>query len=133
MKISKLQVGQVLYGTERRKMGNTTTNTTTVFPIKVTEIDPEGNWVLASWNHNRPQKFRQTAVNRWKLTKPVLTTYAFGHARLATKAEIAIAAAQAAGAMPVGDRCLTHDIPFDDARVGSVPTKACWKCRKAID
>lgn len=130
MKISKLQVGQVLYGTERRKMGNTTISTTAVFPIKITEIDPEGNWVLASWNYNSPRMFRQNSVTRWKVTKPVLVTYGFGHARLATKHDIAIAAAQAAGGMPEGNRCLTHDIPFEDARVGNVQTKACWRCRE---
>ena|SRR5579863_1288322 len=128
MKISKLQVGQVLYGTQRRKMGNTTISTTAVFPIKVTEIDPEGNWVMASWNFNGPKKFRQRDVNKWKTNKPVLTTYTFGHARLATKAEIALAEAQAT-AKPEGDRCLTHDIPYEDARVGNVQTKACWRCR----
>ncbi len=130
MKISKLTVGQVLYGTQRRKMGNTTISTTAVFPIKVTEIDPEGNWVKASWNFNSPRKFRQNEVNRWKVKKPILTTYAFGHARLATKAEIALAEAQANGAQPEGDRCPTHDIPYEDARVGNTATKACWQCRK---
>jgi len=129
LKISKLTVGQVLYNTQRRKMGNTTISTTAVFPIKITEIDPEGNWVMASWNYNGPKKFSQRDVNKWKAKKPILTTYAFGHARLATKTEIAMAEAQAATKIE-GSRCLTHDIPYEDARVGNVETKACWRCRE---
>ena len=89
MKIEKLQPGQVVYSVERRKMGNTTLSTISVFNVCVKEIDPEKRWVLASWNGNPPQKFYLKSVSRWRATKPVLVS-SFGgmRQRLATREEI---------------------------------------------
>jgi len=128
MKIEKLQVGQTVYNLERRGMGNTTLRTTGCFSIKITEIDPARQWVKASWNFNSPQKFYQRSVSKWREKKPIMHTGAFGVQRLATKAEIALAEAQATSGLPDGDRCLTHDIPMVESRVGSTKIKACWKC-----
>ena len=67
MKISQLQPGQIVYNVIRRKMGNTTLRTTGVFSIRVVEVRtnqgkydtgvPISDYVLASWNGNRPEKF----------------------------------------------------------------------------
>lgn len=88
MKISQLQVGQVVYNVMRRKMGNTNISDTAVFKIVVKEIDPAGQWVLASWNFNAPEKFRERSVSKWRKEKPMMVKSVMGSERLATRAEI---------------------------------------------
>jgi hypothetical protein len=87
VKIEKLQPGQVVYSVERRNMGNTATKTTSVFSVRIVEIDPDKRWVLASWNGNPPSKFYGRSVSKWREKKPVMVTSGFGR-RLATREEI---------------------------------------------
>jgi hypothetical protein len=128
VKIEKLKVGQIVYNLERRGMGNTTLRTTSAFAIKITEVDPAGQWVMASWNFNSPRKFRAHEISKWREKKPIMHTGGFGVQRLATKKEIAYAEAQKACGVPEGDRCIVHDIPFGINRVGGFDIKACWRC-----
>jgi hypothetical protein len=128
VKIEKLQVGQTVFNLERRGMGNTTLRTTSAFAIKITEVDPAGQWVMASWNFNSPRKYRAHEVSKWREKKPIMHTGGFGVQRLATKKEIAFAEAQKANGVPEGDRCIVHDIPFGSNRVGGFDIKACWRC-----
>lgn len=88
MKISKLTVGQRVFDIQRRKMGNTTISSTDVFYVTVREIDPEGRWVLASWNGNTPEKFRERTFSKWREKEPMLVKGAFGSTRLATREEL---------------------------------------------
>jgi hypothetical protein len=88
MKFEKLQVGKVVWSVERRKMGNTTHGTTSVFGVCIKEIDPERRWVLASWNGNPPQKFYSRSISKWREKRPRLITSAMGSQRLATRKEI---------------------------------------------
>jgi hypothetical protein len=128
VKIEKLKVGQIVYNLERRGMGNTTLRTTSAFAIKITEVDPAGQWVMASWNFNSPRKYRAREVAKWREKKPIMHTGGFGVQRLATKKEIAYAEVQKECGVPEGDRCIVHDIPFGINRVGNFDIKACWRC-----
>lgn len=96
MKIEKLQVGQTVYMTMRRQMGNTMLKTTSVFPVRIVEINLVGSQahgdgypnVLASWNNNPARKYYQSEVSKWKEKKPVLVHSLVGSSRLATKEEL---------------------------------------------
>lgn len=87
MKIAKLRPGQVVYSVERRGLGNTTMKTTSVFKVRIVEIDPLGQWVTASWNGNPPRKYYNRVVSKWREKEPVLVTSGFTQ-RLATREEI---------------------------------------------
>lgn len=88
MKIEKLQPGQVVYSVERRGFGNTTMKTTSVFKVQIIEIDPEKQWVLASWNSNPARKYHKRTFGKWRATKPLMITSGMGTQRLATREEI---------------------------------------------
>jgi len=68
--ISKLVVGQTLYSVESTRMGNTTMSRKALYHVVVKEIDPAGNWILASWNGNPPRKFYEASVRKLKVKKP---------------------------------------------------------------
>lgn len=68
--ISKLKVGQILYTLTAQKMGNTSVSRKVLHEVKVMEVDPEGAYVVAQWNHNAPRKYRTREVARWKVKKP---------------------------------------------------------------
>jgi hypothetical protein len=87
MKIDKLTVGQTVYSVERRNMGNTTLRTTSVFDVRIMEIDPEKRWVMASWNGNTPRKYYLGSIVKWKEKEPVLVHSMTGSSRLATEEE----------------------------------------------
>ena len=88
MKIKKLQPGQVVYSVERHGLGNTTLKTSCVYKIKILEIDPDNQWVLASWNGNSPSKFYENAVGKWRENQPVMIAGMSGSRRPATRKEI---------------------------------------------
>jgi hypothetical protein len=112
MKIEKLLPGQVVYSVERRKMGNTTMKTTSVFKVRIVEIDPEKQWVLASWNGNTPSKFYRRTVGKWREKKPVMIIGNFGSQRLATREEIK-AMEQAKKLREIEDRIKGHVEGFE--------------------
>lgn len=97
--ISKLKVGQVLYTVTRSRAGNTMLSTVHVHEVKVEEIDPEGRFVVARWNYNRPEKYLAHDVSTWKVSKPITVPSIFGTRRLANKEEKAaiLAKAQSSG------------------------------------
>ena len=68
--ISRIKPGQTLYSLTRQKMGSTTVSHVAVHPVYVREVDPEGRFVLASWNGNPPRKFFVREVKRWRVKKP---------------------------------------------------------------
>ncbi len=78
--ISRLKPGQVVYSLKRQLMGNTQISIRACFPVTIIEIDPAGQWVLASWNGNRPQKYREHHVKGWKVRKPEPKSTRFGMA-----------------------------------------------------
>lgn len=88
MKINQCTPGQIVYSVERRQMGNTALRTTSVFSVYIREVDPEGKWVMASWNGNPARKFYSAAVSKWKKEKPLLVGNMRTGYRLATKEEI---------------------------------------------
>lgn len=68
--ISRMTVGQELYEVRRTKMGNTTLSRGALYYIRVVEIDPNGAWVIASWNGNAVRKFFQRDADKWRVSKP---------------------------------------------------------------
>lgn len=85
--ISKLKPGQILYTVTRGRLGNTTLRTVRVHDVKIIEVDPDGKFVVASWNGNRSEKYHRGDVSTWKVSKPVTIEGMFGSERLASKAE----------------------------------------------
>lgn len=69
-KISKLQIGQILYDKHKYKMGSTNIMTWGLWTVKVLEIDPEFKFIVASWNGNSPRKMYWSAVDKLKIKKP---------------------------------------------------------------
>lgn len=68
--ISRIKPGQTLYDVTKQQMGNTTLRRTAVFQVKVTEVDPDGKFVMASWNANPARKYRPNQVAKWRVSKP---------------------------------------------------------------
>lgn len=68
--ISRIKPNQVLYSVERRKMGNTTLSETVVYQVLVNEVDPDGQFVIASHNGNPARRYSERAVAKWKVNKP---------------------------------------------------------------
>lgn len=68
--ISKLRPEQVVYERRRQKMGNTTMTRVALYSIRIVEVDPEGRFVIASWNGNTPRKYHESAVKKWLMKKP---------------------------------------------------------------
>lgn len=56
IKISRLKKGDHIWKKTRQKMGNTTITQTVFHPVTIISIDPEGRFVMLSWNYNPPQK-----------------------------------------------------------------------------
>lgn len=69
--ISRLSPGQVLYTVTRQKMGNTALSRKAVHTVRVIEVDPDGKFVMASWNTNPARKYRESDVSKWKVNKPL--------------------------------------------------------------
>lgn len=68
--ISKLTPGQVLYDKHKYKMGNTKIMTWGLWHVIVLEVDPNHEWIIASWNGNPPKKCYEHQVKRWKVKEP---------------------------------------------------------------
>lgn len=71
-KIEKLTVGQVLYDKHKYKMGNTTMRAWGVWTVVVKEIDPDGRFIVASWNGNAPKKMFSGQVEKLRVKEPVI-------------------------------------------------------------
>lgn len=95
MKLERMKPGQIVYDVQRRRMGNTLLSTIAVYEVRILEvhISPQGggsSYALASWNHNRPEKYYRGAAERWKPKPPILIeTGMMGQKRRATREEIA--------------------------------------------
>lgn len=68
--IGRLKPNQVLYTVVRQKMGNTTVSRGVLHRVVVKEIDPEGRYVVASWNNNPARKYFERDVARWRVSEP---------------------------------------------------------------
>ena len=68
--ISKLKPGQVLYDKHKYKMGNTTMSAWGLWHVYVKEVDPNGQFIVASWNGNKEEKMYSGRVKRFKVRKP---------------------------------------------------------------
>ncbi len=68
--IRNLKPDQVLYTVTRQKMGNTTISRGVLHHVVVKEVDPEGRFVMATWNSNPVRKYFERDVARWKVNQP---------------------------------------------------------------
>lgn len=70
--ISRIKAGQVLYDKHRHKMGNTTMTTLGVWPVYVEEVDPNGRFIIARWNGNKPRKMFGKEVGKLRVKEPII-------------------------------------------------------------
>lgn len=68
--ISRIKPGQTLYSVTKQQAGNTTMRRTAVHLVVVTEVDPDGKFVMACWNGNPARKFFPNSVAKWRVSKP---------------------------------------------------------------
>lgn len=68
--ITKLTEGQVLYQVKRQKMGNTTASRGALYTVRVVSIDPDGQFIMGSWNNNPARKYRLGDIAKLKVNKP---------------------------------------------------------------
>ena len=68
--ISKIKSGQTLYDKHRYKMGNTTMYAWGVWEVNVISVDPNGQFIFASWNGNPPRKMYETEVYKLRVREP---------------------------------------------------------------
>ena len=75
--ISKLKVGQILYDKHKYTMGHTTIRTYGLWEVEVCEIDPNNEFILASWNGNKPQVMYENEVKKLRVKEPEMTKSRF--------------------------------------------------------
>lgn len=78
--ISRLQPGQIVWQVVRQKMGNTRSTRGALFSLKIIEvhIDADPPYVVASWNHNKPEQYYERSVKKWRVKKPEPKGTVFG-------------------------------------------------------
>lgn len=76
--IKNIKQGQELWSVIRQKMGNTTIKRGCLYRVVVTEIGPNNEWIMASWNGNPPRKYYDREVKKLKTKKPMPKTTTFG-------------------------------------------------------
>lgn len=81
----KLKAGQVYYTVTKGRLGNTTLRTVSIHEVKVLEVHI--SYCMASWNHNKPERFYPGNVAHWKVERPVTVKGIWGSQRLARKDE----------------------------------------------
>ena len=79
--ISRLKPGQTVWDAHKYKMGNTRLFTWGTWPVYVHEVDPDGQWVRASWNGNPDERFYARRVAKWRVIKPEMESCGFGQER----------------------------------------------------
>ena len=89
MKLEQLKPGQTVYSIRKHLAGNTTVRTISVYKVLIISVNVADRYVIASWNGNREEKYREHAIKSWRLKEPtVITTGFFGIQRLATREEL---------------------------------------------
>ena len=68
--ISKIKPDQVLYDKHKYTMGHTTIKTWGLWRVYVKEVDPEGRFIIASWNGNAPRKMYENEVKKLRVKEP---------------------------------------------------------------
>jgi hypothetical protein len=88
MTFDKLKPGMVVYDVHSYRMGNTTLRSVGVWQVQIVSVDAETQTVIASWNHNTPEKYRRRTWEKWRLKEPKLVnTGMWGQQRLAKRGE----------------------------------------------
>ena len=72
--IKKLFPGQVLWSIERRKMGNTTLISESLYEVVVESISEDGKSIMARWNGNPSRRWNERSVRKLKTIKPVIVS-----------------------------------------------------------
>ncbi len=70
--IRNLKEGQILWDKHRYKMGNTNVRTWGVWRVRVIEIDPNHQFIVASWNGNEAKRMYEYQVKKLKVKEPII-------------------------------------------------------------
>ena len=76
--ISKLTVGQTLYSVQRQRCGNTTVTRGALLKVKVLEIAPDNQSIMASCHGNPPCRYRERDVAKLRVNRPQPKGTVFG-------------------------------------------------------
>lgn len=76
--INRLKPGQIVYEVRRSKCGNTTVSRGNLYELKIIKVNLDENYVIASWNGNPAQTYRERSIKKWKVKKPKPKTTVFG-------------------------------------------------------
>lgn len=65
-----IKPGDVLYQTQRMKMGNTTMTTLRTFTVRIESVDAEKRTAMARWNGNFPVRYGERQLAKLRRTPP---------------------------------------------------------------
>jgi len=68
--INKLTPGQILYDVKRNTGIQAYNGKYSVWPVKVISVHPEDEYIIASWNHNTPNKMYLHEISKLRLKEP---------------------------------------------------------------
>lgn len=83
--ISRLVPGQIVYSVELRRMGNTLLREQSIFEVRICEVHED--YVIASWNGNKPGKYWKHSIATWRVKKPQRKPNIFDLAREAARSQ----------------------------------------------
>ena len=65
-----IKPGDVLYQTQRMKMGNTTMTTLRTFTVRIESVDAEKRTAMVRWNGNSPVRYGERQLVKLHRTPP---------------------------------------------------------------
>jgi len=68
--IKNLKAGKVIWDKHKERAGNTTMWRWGVWPVYVKEVDPNFEFIIASWNGNKERKMFQRQVDKFRVKEP---------------------------------------------------------------
>lgn len=70
--LNKIKVGQILYDTVKRKMGNTNMLSVSIVFVTVIEINLDTQKVLVRWGNNPERWVNSKRLSKYKVKRPEL-------------------------------------------------------------
>lgn len=65
--IKNLKAGQTIWPKHKEKAGNKTMGRWGVLPVYVKEVDPNFEFIIASWNGNKERRMYQRQVDKFRI------------------------------------------------------------------
>jgi hypothetical protein len=69
--ITRLKAGQIVWDLQRNTAGNTTMKRDDLYEVKIIKVNLEENHVIASWNGNKPRRYNEREIKKWRVKEPV--------------------------------------------------------------